>query len=186
MLWYSDFGSWLFRGTNNSPGKLQSDDCPFCSQGKAIKRLDRTAPCTPKIHYGLIASGDKVIKHAQLRDKIADQLNKENTGVCVCFDMEAAGLMNNFPCLVIRGISDYADSHKNDTWHDYATLTAAAVAKELLHFTRAPEVEAERTALDAVEEALQSRLSFLFSYHRQRPHTHELLFNLFQQCRNRI
>ena len=27
--------------------------------------------------------------------------------------MEAAGLMNEFPCIVIHGISDYADSHKN-------------------------------------------------------------------------
>jgi nucleoside phosphorylase len=46
--------------------------------------------------------------------------------------MEAFGLMNNFPCLVIRGISDYADGHKDDTWQAYAALTAAAYAKELL------------------------------------------------------
>ena len=46
--------------------------------------------------------------------------------------MEAAGLMSNFPCLVIRGICDYADSEKNDVWHKYASATAAAFTKELL------------------------------------------------------
>ena len=46
--------------------------------------------------------------------------------------MEAAGLMNSFPCLVIRGICDYADSHKNDRWQRYAAATAAAYAKEFL------------------------------------------------------
>jgi hypothetical protein len=46
--------------------------------------------------------------------------------------MEAAGLMNNFDCLVIRVIADYADSHKNERWQPYAAATAAAFAKDLL------------------------------------------------------
>ncbi|KAF2830310.1 hypothetical protein CC86DRAFT_238346, partial [Ophiobolus disseminans] len=46
--------------------------------------------------------------------------------------MEAAGLMNSFPCLVVRGICDYADSHKNKRWQLYAAATAAAYAKGLL------------------------------------------------------
>lgn len=40
--------------------------------------------------------------------------------------------MDSFPCLVIRGICDYADSHKNKMWQPYAAATAAAYAKELL------------------------------------------------------
>lgn len=48
--------------------------------------------------------------------------------------MEAAGLSNGFPCVVIRGICDYADSHKNDQWHPYAAAVAAACAKELLTY----------------------------------------------------
>ncbi|KAL4865883.1 hypothetical protein BDV12DRAFT_199748 [Aspergillus spectabilis] len=44
--------------------------------------------------------------------------------------MEVAGLADDFPCLAIRGVSDYADSHKNDMWRAYA---AAAYAKELLN-----------------------------------------------------
>ncbi|RYP21593.1 hypothetical protein DL767_009233 [Monosporascus sp. MG133] len=46
--------------------------------------------------------------------------------------MEAAGLMNDFPCLVMRGICDYGDSHKNDGWQRYAAAAAAAYAKEFL------------------------------------------------------
>ena len=42
--------------------------------------------------------------------------------------MEAAGLMNSFPCLVIRGICDYADTHKSKHWKAYAAATAAATA----------------------------------------------------------
>lgn len=80
----------------------------------------------PVVHYGLIASGNQVMKHAPTRDALAKEL-----GV-LCFEMEASGLMDNFPCLVIRGICDYADSHKNKQWQKYAAATAAACAKELL------------------------------------------------------
>jgi hypothetical protein len=59
--------------------------------------------------------------------------------------MEAAGLMDEFPCLVIRGISDYSDSHKNDGWQDYAAATAAAFAKELLNLLTPREVAQTHT-----------------------------------------
>lgn len=54
--------------------------------------------------------------------------------------MEAAGLMNILPCLIIRGICDYADSHKNKRWQPYAAVTAAACAKEVLLATPTSEV----------------------------------------------
>lgn len=80
----------------------------------------------PVVHYGLIASGNRVIKNAILRDELRDRHN------IICFEMEAAGLMNTLPVAIIRGISDYADSHKNDKWQPYAAATAAAYAKGLL------------------------------------------------------
>jgi hypothetical protein len=46
--------------------------------------------------------------------------------------MEAAGLMDGLPTLVIRGICDYCDSHKQKEWQGYAALTAAAYVKWLL------------------------------------------------------
>jgi nucleoside phosphorylase len=65
--------------------------------------------------------------------------------------MEAAGLMNSFPCLVIRDICDYADSHKNESWQPYAAATAAACAKELLSVIPAAEVVEIRTVNEAIE-----------------------------------
>ncbi|CAF9922088.1 hypothetical protein IMSHALPRED_005331 [Imshaugia aleurites] len=61
--------------------------------------------------------------------------------------MEAAGLMDTFPCLVIRGICDYADSHKNDRWQPYAAATAAAYAKDLLLEMAPKAVRAAGTSL---------------------------------------
>ncbi|KAF3314669.1 hypothetical protein TWF173_004484 [Orbilia oligospora] len=72
------------------------------------------------------ASGNQVIKHGITRDRIG------NDSGAICFEMEAAGLMDHCPCLVIQGIYDYSDSHKNKRWQSYAALTAAAYTKELL------------------------------------------------------
>ncbi|OTA86727.1 hypothetical protein M434DRAFT_399781 [Hypoxylon sp. CO27-5] len=80
----------------------------------------------PAIHYGLIASANQLMRDALTRDK----LSKDNN--VLCFEMEAAGLMNHFPCLVIRGICDYSDTHKNKLWQRYAAMAAAAYAKDLL------------------------------------------------------
>ncbi|KAF2191308.1 purine and uridine phosphorylase [Zopfia rhizophila CBS 207.26] len=79
------------------------------------------------IHYGIITSGNQVMKDQVTRNR----LNAELDGV-LCFQMKAAGLMNDFPCLVIRGICDYADSHKNKAWQPYVAATTAACAKEIL------------------------------------------------------
>uniref|UniRef100_A0A0B7JWZ5 NACHT domain-containing protein n=1 Tax=Bionectria ochroleuca TaxID=29856 RepID=A0A0B7JWZ5_BIOOC len=99
----------------------------------------------PAIHYGLIASANQLMKDAHLRDKLAAE-----KGV-LCFEMEAAGLMNHFPCLVIRGICDYADTHKNKDWQGYAAMTAAAYAKELLQKIVPNKVEVERRISDKLD-----------------------------------
>ena len=104
------------------------ETCEQCN-GPIIERRDRSGN-HPNIHYGLIASGNQVIKSALIRDELAMKHN------ILCFEMEAAGMMNSIPCLVIRGICDYADSHKNNFWQRYAAATAAAYAKLLLFATR--------------------------------------------------
>ncbi|OPB39958.1 hypothetical protein A0O28_0000370 [Trichoderma guizhouense] len=98
----------------------------------------------PAIHYGLIASANQLMKNAIMRDKLATE-----KGV-LCFEMEAAGLMNQFPCLVIRGICDYSDSHKNKDWQGYAAMTAAAYAKDLLYRIPSNKVEAEQKIKDTL------------------------------------
>jgi nucleoside phosphorylase len=102
----------------------------------------------PEIHYGLIASANQLMKNAVIRDKLAAQ-----KGV-LCFEMEAAGLMNHFPCLVIRGICDYADSHKNKTWQGYAAMVAAAYAKEILGRIIPWQVERERKIINILKDKL--------------------------------
>ena len=91
----------------------------------------------PAIHYGLIASGNSLMKDAKIRDRLAKEKN------ILCFEMEAAGIMNRFPCMVIRGICDYSDSRKNKDWQGYAALTAAAYAKDLLKEILPHRVETE-------------------------------------------
>lgn len=113
--------------------------CDCCSRENSVERAPRTSQ-EVVLHYGTIASGNQVIKDSVTRDR----LNAELGGV-LCFEMEAAGLMNSFPCLVIRGICDYADSHKNKRWQPYAAATAAACAKEILSVIPAAEVAHART-----------------------------------------
>ncbi|CAJ0538785.1 Ff.00g067260.m01.CDS01 [Fusarium sp. VM40] len=128
------------------------ESCHFCDKSMIVKRNPEKSP----VHYGLIASGDKLVKDAAFRNK----LNKELGGHVLCVEMEAAGLMNEFPCLVIRGICDYADSHKNDDWQEYAAIRAAAFAKELLQYVQADDIEKERPVKDILEE-VQSVLNGL-------------------------
>ena len=66
----------------------------------------------------------------------------------LCFEMEAAGLMNHFPCLVICGICDYSDSHRNKEWQGYAAMAAAAYTKDLLCRIVPNRVEAEKAICD--------------------------------------
>ncbi len=101
-------------------------NCASCKNTQQVQREERMERI-PVVHYGTIASGNRVMRDGRTRDKVSSEF-----GGVLCFEMEAAGLMNNFPCLVIRGICDYADSHKNKRWQPYAARTAAAYAKELL------------------------------------------------------
>ncbi|KAL2782852.1 nucleoside phosphorylase domain-containing protein [Aspergillus keveii] len=102
--------------------------CDHCDKGRIVIRRPRDHKHAT-LHYGLIASGDRVMKSAAKRASLINEV-----GNVLCFEMEAAGLLAELPCIVIRGISDYADSHKNDDWQHYAAAAAAACAKELLSY----------------------------------------------------
>jgi nucleoside phosphorylase len=103
-----------------------------------IMRLERDEEDDVVVHYGPIASANTLMKDALVRDKLT------STKGVLCFEMEAAGLMSHFPCLVIRGICDYSDSHKNDEWHGYAAMVAAAYAKDLLRRMSPTRIDAEK------------------------------------------
>ncbi|KAJ5157686.1 Tetratricopeptide-like helical [Penicillium canariense] len=114
---------WLFQASYEH--ESNSADCSECDPGQIIARTTRETNETI-IHYGLIASGNQVMKSATTRDAVARELN------ILCFEMEAAGLMDQLPCLVIRGVCDYCDSHKHKQWQGYAALTAATYSRALL------------------------------------------------------
>jgi nucleoside phosphorylase len=98
----------------------------------------------PAVHFGTIASGNSLMKDAVMRDALAGE------GV-LCFEMEAAGLANRFPCLVVRGICDYSDTHKNKRWQGYAAMTAAAYTKDLLKVMLPKRVESEKRLTTVLE-----------------------------------
>ncbi|KAK1467542.1 hypothetical protein CCUS01_07073 [Colletotrichum cuscutae] len=116
--------------------------CDQCDSSKLVDRSDRPDD-DPRVFYGTIVSADQVMKHGKTRDRIAQEHD------VLCFGVEAAGLMDNFPCLVIRGICDYSDSHKLKDWQPYAAATAAAYAKELL--MTIPSQEGQLSAPETIE-----------------------------------
>ncbi|KAK1248783.1 hypothetical protein MKX08_007003 [Trichoderma sp. CBMAI-0020] len=127
------------------PEVVHPRNCDSCSAAcgadlsTIVRRPKRTEDeDNPAVHYGIIASGNQLMKDALFRDKLAAE-----EGI-LCFEMEAAGLMNSFPCLVIRGICDYSDSHKNKEWQGYAAMTAAAYAKDLLRRIAPNRIEVEK------------------------------------------
>lgn len=112
----------------------------FNSTSREAEKVTNTTAVYPRklqVHYGLIASGNQVIKDASFRDRLNESLG----GNVLCVEMEAAGLMHDFPCIVIRGICDYADANKKKDWQKYAAAVAAGFAKELLSIVPTQAVE---------------------------------------------
>jgi nucleoside phosphorylase len=113
--------------------------CVAVCGNELLSRPERTAEeDNLTIYYGLITSANQLIKNVTVQDKFAAEKN------VLCFEMEAAGLINYFLCLVIRGICDYLDSHKNKEWQGYAAMAAAAYAKDLLCRIPFNKVEAKK------------------------------------------
>jgi nucleoside phosphorylase len=130
----------LFQTKHDHPAN--ASNCDGCS-AELEETRDKREDSDPMPHYGIIASGNNVIKHGRTREQL-----RLETGA-LCFEMEAAGLMLDFPCIVIRGVCDYADSHKNKEWQGYAALAAAAYTKELLGYIPVGHVSQENLVVDA-------------------------------------
>ncbi|KAL1607816.1 hypothetical protein SLS60_002754 [Paraconiothyrium brasiliense] len=118
----------LYRAAYHHVGGYRSK-CVPCDPNELVQRPARTADDKDKLvfHLGRIATGNAVIQDGEKRDMI-----REKCDGALCVEMEAAGVDVNRRCLVIRGISDYADSHKSDIWRSHAAGNAAAFARELL------------------------------------------------------
>ncbi|PKK49411.1 hypothetical protein CI102_6360 [Trichoderma harzianum] len=100
-----------------------------CDETQLVKRTDvemRGSTGDPEIFVGRIASGNSVMKSGEHRDKIAKEQK------VIALEMEGAGVWDEIPCIIVKGVCDYADSHKNHLWQQYAAATAASVMKAVL------------------------------------------------------
>ncbi|RAK97550.1 purine and uridine phosphorylase [Aspergillus ibericus CBS 121593] len=102
----------------------KSTNCDACDAINTVVRPPRDCQ-DPVVHYGTIVFVNQA-NDSWLRDRLGSELD------AYCVESGEAGFMNNFPCVIIRGIGDYADSHKTTDWQGYAAAAAAAYAKELL------------------------------------------------------
>lgn len=85
----------------------------------------------PRVFVGPIASANTLLKDPSKRDLLRDQFGVK------AVEMEGSGIQDatwqfGIGYLVVRGICDYADMTKNDTWQNYAAITAAAYVRALL------------------------------------------------------
>ncbi len=106
---------------------VSGQTCSACAPSSRVQRKARKSNHLI-FHQGTILSGSSIMTDAETRDSLSKKYHDAK-----CFEMEAFGVMNQKHCLVIRGISDYSDSHKNQSWQKYAASTAAAFAREFLY-----------------------------------------------------
>ncbi|PLN81269.1 hypothetical protein BDW42DRAFT_200891 [Aspergillus taichungensis] len=99
---------------------------PASTISEGIVRPDRSPDKLIQVHYGTIASLSQDLEDANLRDRLAFAKN------VLCADTQSASTMEKVNCLPVLGICNYGDSHKQNYWNNYASLTAVICAKELL------------------------------------------------------
>ncbi|PYI11282.1 hypothetical protein BO78DRAFT_466419 [Aspergillus sclerotiicarbonarius CBS 121057] len=125
-------------------------DCEAgCDMGYLIPREEGgegRLNASPTVHRGLILYWDGGMRNGVARDRMVENVNTIRGAMgwaddrkVLCFDSGAAGLMHHLPSLVVRGISDYADSHASPRWQAYAAAVAAAVARDLVRHVLATE-----------------------------------------------
>lgn len=101
-----------------------------CDKSQVIRCRESLGGAIVSIHIGIVASADIVMKSGQHRDEI---VRKEKI---IGFDIQGAGVRDNVPCITIKGVCDYADSHKSRSWQPYAAATGASAAKAFLEYWR--------------------------------------------------
>lgn len=100
-----------------------------CTSKQSVQRTrpkegeNNAAAPKPCIYFGPFASGDSVIKSAEVRDELVKSKN------IFGFEMEGAGAWESMPIVVMKSVVDYADSHKSYRWQKYGSACAAACMK---------------------------------------------------------
>ena len=131
---YSDAPAVCSCLRSNSPNEIcemaLEEDCDSlgCDKNQAVRCQKTSENIQPSVYIGPIASADTVMKSGQYRDEL---VRKEKV---IGFEMEGAGVWDNLPCIIIKGVCDYADSHKSKSWQAYAAATGASAAKAFLKY----------------------------------------------------
>ncbi|KAJ5890135.1 hypothetical protein N7504_010945 [Penicillium tannophilum] len=99
-----------------------------CNEIEVIRRRSVAKSTEVSVHIGAVASADTVMKSGEHRDEITRE-----EGV-LGFEMEAAGVWDNISCVILKGVCDYADSHKSKLWQPFAAATGASAAKAFLEY----------------------------------------------------
>ena len=99
------------------------------------RKVYRRAASLPTVHYGIIGSANCVQKDPKKRDELYTEKK------VLAVEMEAAGIKDSARAgdigfLVVRGICDFCDDSKSDTFHNYASSTAAVYVIGLLETMR--------------------------------------------------
>ncbi|KAF2220091.1 hypothetical protein BDZ85DRAFT_284530 [Elsinoe ampelina] len=128
-----------FRHPEHSPS------CETCASAAEVPRSARTEILPHAHHDGFVASGNYVITSSDVRDGL-----QKATGAVCADDYSSLDIMRYLPCVVVRGISDYADSHKTKLWQPYAGLAAAAYVKELILSIDVSDAVSQEEAADFV------------------------------------
>ena len=144
------------RALNSGCAELGCDHDRLVPRSRIQTAMDQghRTPISPKIHFGGVASADHVMKSARHRDSIARQ------GNVIAFEMEGAGLWEAMPTIAVKGVCDYADSHKNKGWQSYAAATAASCAKDILMKWRPAKTQSRESGQLASSADPSSHLSF--------------------------
>ncbi|KAL6890372.1 hypothetical protein GGI43DRAFT_430563 [Trichoderma evansii] len=125
-----------------------------CDEDYLVKR-DRDKE-EPAVYIGAVASGDTVMKSGEDRDRIT-----KKEGV-IAFEMEGAGVWEELPCIVVKGVCDYADCHKNKLWQNFAAATAASASKAILE----QYIQTDRSRMWLVEDEEPPKNLFLVPFGR--------------------
>jgi nucleoside phosphorylase len=88
----------------------------------------------PQVHFGVIGSGEKVITDPKVSEELSSHWAKliglEMEGVGTALAAWRAATPPGF--LIVKGISDWADPEKDDSWRGYAAEASAVFALALL------------------------------------------------------
>ncbi|KAL7920802.1 hypothetical protein ACQKWADRAFT_297339 [Trichoderma austrokoningii] len=147
-----------------------------CDEEYLVERIrlrEQDKAQEPAIYLGAVASGDTVMKSGEDRDRIA-----KKEGV-IAFEMEGAGAWEDLPCIVVKGICDYADSHKNKQFQNFAAATAASVSKAILE----QYIQTDRTRGRLIEESPKSHFLVPFGQNQNFVGRDAILSSLLKKIR---